>query len=537
MLYEQQQQQPSRRRSFLVTGGIALCAVALFVFACCLGATVAVYATQPNAAANTREAPRMMEARGHAPEMRVGPHFEEHHKRLEELESMVRDIHADVQKLLEAPADVQAALQAHIAADADAQPSKWAASYLLPRYYQRDRGTCWDFATIGVLEQSYRENGVAKGYLTADQYVRFSEQAYGIATVRECAKHPEVCDVPGDFAIDNSTEGGEIDWIYSLTALYSQVLPLAVCPYTPDGDDMDCPAMDAALKTNPIKFDLKNIESAYSVEDSKAMMLKYQKPLGWSSYMHVVNYYFPCTEGYWSKQAACDEDHRVRCPTNGYYNSDYCAIAVGAMYNMDGEFYMHDNIVTEGGHAMNAVGFNDHFTTSAGFKGGFIIKNSWEDRVYGTSPAGRGARGSHSVQYWMQEISDWEERTICPNPFNPEHWLSCVQQSAGPTGGRRGIIPQIRGTTYDISETCLDSTFMTHLVNVTYQPTEFKCIDSNFCSTDSKYRYFLVESAWNANNDLWSACMLRYDTKTAEQLEICTPFNNPSAVAYIWNRA
>lgn len=43
--------------------------------------------------------------------------------------------------------------------------------------------------------------------------------------------------------------------------------------------------------------------------------------------------------------------------------------------------------------------------------------------MYGTEPAGRGARGSHTVAYWMNEHSTWEERTICPNPYNPDNWF------------------------------------------------------------------------------------------------------------------
>ena len=42
---------------------------------------------------------------------------------------------------------------------------------------QAQRGTCWIFSTIGILESSYRANGYANGYLAEDEYVRFSEQA------------------------------------------------------------------------------------------------------------------------------------------------------------------------------------------------------------------------------------------------------------------------------------------------------------------------------------------------------------------------
>ena len=55
-------------------------------------------------------------------------------------------------------------------------PSKFAVDYVTPRQDQASRGTCWDFATIGFLEQSYRAHGVHKGWLQPDEYVAFSEQ-------------------------------------------------------------------------------------------------------------------------------------------------------------------------------------------------------------------------------------------------------------------------------------------------------------------------------------------------------------------------
>lgn len=55
-------------------------------------------------------------------------------------------------------------------------PSKFAVDYVTPRQDQAYRGTCWDFATIGFLEQSYRAHGVRKGWLKPDEYVAFSEQ-------------------------------------------------------------------------------------------------------------------------------------------------------------------------------------------------------------------------------------------------------------------------------------------------------------------------------------------------------------------------
>lgn len=52
------------------------------------------------------------------------------------------------------------------------------------------------------------------------------------------------------------------------------------------------------------------------------------------------------------------------------------------------------------------MGYNDAFLTREGFTGGLIVKNSWADGA---------TQGSHSLAYWMQEVSDWEERSVCPN--------------------------------------------------------------------------------------------------------------------------
>lgn len=57
-------------------------------------------------------------------------------------------------------------------------PSKFAVDYVTPRQNQAHRGTCWDFATVGFLEQSYRQNGVQNGWLADDEYVAFSEQVH-----------------------------------------------------------------------------------------------------------------------------------------------------------------------------------------------------------------------------------------------------------------------------------------------------------------------------------------------------------------------
>jgi len=320
-----------------------------------------------------------------------------------------------------------------------------------------------------------------------------------------------------------------------LKDLYNKVLPSAVCPYLPDPDhEHVCPGMDDALKNNPIKFDIKSMTNAYNVYETKRLMVENDRPLAWSSEMHNTAYFFPCNDPYWKGRVECSSRLAVKCPTDRNYGSQTCARVLSSMFNMDGEFFMHGQTLGEGGHAMNVVGYNDEFTTKQGQTGGFIIRNSWHDLTYGTSPNGRGGRGSHSMAYWMQEISGWDEKAICPGPLNPENWLSCVEQEAGPHMGRKknNAAPLKDGNDYDISKTCLDKDFMDNLLSVSLQPTEFVCLDDTVCDKDEKYRYFLINLEHSVEQDLAKVCMLRYDTTNQEQDVYCTPFHIPAQIAY-----
>ena len=428
------------------------------------------------------------------------------------------------------------AAAAAAASNADALPKKFAAPHLTPRYYQEDRGTCWDFATIGVLEQSYRANGIKKGYMKENEYLRLNEQAYGLSVINACKNHPDVCDVIGDFVYQNSTEGGEVYWLWNLRELYTQLLPDSVCPYTGPEHEHECPNMMRALAANPISFDVKGMESAYSAAETKALLVEKNAPLAWSSAMHTQFYHFPCNDAYWKTRPECADDKAVRCPTDRFYNSELCAKVESSMFNPDGEFYLHGPARNEGGHAMNVVGYNDEFPTRDGSVGGFIIRNSWHDQTYGTSPAGRGARGSHSIKYWMQEISAWDEKAICPLPLNPENWMNCAEQEVGPhTNANKAAAAANEGEIYpNLAETCLSESFMKHLIDVSLQPNEFVCKDEAVCSKDARYRYFFVSLDHAPAQDVSRLQMLQYDTVTKAQKLIVTPYHIPAMLSYFF---
>jgi len=106
----------------------------------------------------------------------------------------------------------------HAAASPLPLPHKFAVELVTPRQLQLSRGACWIFALGGVLEHSYRKHAVAAGWMKPSHYLRVSEQGIGAAMTRACGLHPGVCKTGDDDEAysGNSTEGGEIEWLYYL---------------------------------------------------------------------------------------------------------------------------------------------------------------------------------------------------------------------------------------------------------------------------------------------------------------------------------
>ncbi|KAG6976827.1 hypothetical protein JG688_00000951 [Phytophthora aleatoria] len=304
-------------------------------------------------------------------------------------------------------------------------PSKFAVDYVTPRQDQAYRGTCWDFATIGFLEQSYRAHGVHKGWLKPDEYVAFSEQAYGVEILKLCtgdadSQQQKDCRVAGDDMWMNSTDGGEVPELYYLqNGLKESILPQSVCKYYTDiGNDTLCPGLEAALAAgNPLKFELSGMTTKY--EDMSTFFLSARE----------------------------------------------------------------------------------------GFTGGLIVKNSWADGP---------TQGSHSLAYWMQEVSDWEERSVCPNSYNPFNWYQC---------GNEGISSKQQGNeTLEYNkgvENCLsDETKMFADVNI--QPLHLKCKDPELCRTDGDFTYF-VRNTTDWGDRMTVMCLWEYSEEQHVARERCLP--------------
>ena len=173
-----------------------------------------------------------------------------------------------------------------------AMPHKFSVNGTTPVELQLSRGTCWVFAAVAILEWTYRSQGVAQGWLKPKEYVRMSEQAFGISVLDACLALPQnqSC-VIGDevwrgrqlMPID--TEGGDADTLFYLQSLSTRAaLPWSVCKYTPfAGHDHRCPGLEHAQQVNPLVFTMASISWLYERHAVKSRLVSSERLLSFST--------------------------------------------------------------------------------------------------------------------------------------------------------------------------------------------------------------------------------------------------------------
>ena len=278
-----------------------------------------------------------------------------------------------------------------------------------PVALQMARGTCWVFAAVAVMEHQYRRHGIANGWLQPDEYVRFSEQVFGIAVLDACADlvedeaSDESCLIGDEVWVGNQlmpvdTQGGSPTMLYWLKKLErSAALPHSVCRYTEAvGEDHTCPGLGAAIASSPLHFETRSIRRYFDREDIKVALRRERRVMSFSTGMVTIPYLLPCTD---ATKAALNCNPRdphtcVACPLEPTFGGVGCCIISERESNtMGGEFFRlppisHPSPIFEGGHAMALVGYSDTYRTRHGFVGGYILKNSWCD----ARAAARGQR-------------------------------------------------------------------------------------------------------------------------------------------------
>jgi hypothetical protein len=323
-------------------------------------------------------------------------------------------------------------------------PKAYAVDFVSPVKSQASRGTCWDFSTMSLLEASYMSYGVEKGFLQPNQYVAFSEQAYGRATVDVAVAHPErYPDLPYR-PQGKVSDGFAYEIAVSFDDLKDKILPHAVCPYVPtegcdctadgcvatsDGvsdcltqanTDLVCDGYAEAIAANPILLTKMDMRTAISRSDIKRAIVESAHAVPFSIILTKGAFYIPCTvQAYATTDQCLNATHL--CPEHlGLGDGALCYMYQSAS-TKDGIFVTHEDPVMRGGHAMNLVGYNDEFVVDAGIsetltgltRGVWIIKNSWDTSA------------SHTIDYYLQKHSSRAENMLCPNVNYAPNWTPC----------------------------------------------------------------------------------------------------------------
>ena len=308
-------------------------------------------------------------------------------------------------------------------------------SFLLPVWNQHDRGTCWGFATVYMLESHYKHQGIKKGFLKDNEYTAFSEEGMMKWMVEKCSvKNPDkFC--RSSYRRYNKTDGGSVEEFLNFYKNYDDfrkiVMPLESCPNQIKGEDqMICPDYSEKLKKTPIEFTLSGGELAVGIDKVKELIYKYKEPVTFSIGMPVSRYWYECDKNHIIANTSMCKDHIYPCKHN---HSKYCSFLDYQISKPNtAEMITHttQNIFYGVGHAMVLVGYNDNLVEPLPInisrkkqsKGVFILRNSW------------GARG-HSLEYLSGKISHAQELQICPNPDDISIWTPvsqrCLKQNRG----------------------------------------------------------------------------------------------------------
>ncbi|CAL6053760.1 Papain_family cysteine protease [Hexamita inflata] len=282
---------------------------------------------------------------------------------------------------------------------------------------QQSRGTCWDFATMRFLEERYRVQAVAEGFLKPTQFVRFSEQAHGINIINFCKANPKKCpDTPQTTGI--ATDGYP-SWIFHFGEYLNDKLTvdLPSCPYTPQESpvtDQQCDGMKEFQAKKLIKYNVTDYKFVQSVSEIKKALVEKNSLFPMVTELMWMEDYVPCEFDLFLGQTDFCVNKQKRCPRdlqNEKFDR-YCFVFT-LLTTSEAEFiakrYRKER--TLGAHAMLIVGYNDEYQMVDQNKGGFIVQNSW------------GPVLGHSLDYLLGKISRRDEEYICPNYFNQNEWV------------------------------------------------------------------------------------------------------------------
>lgn len=373
----------------------------------------------------------------------------------------------------------------------------------------------WSNAIIFSLESQYRNQGISLQYLDSDEYVSFSEKHYAIhASKAMFVNSSLISDKIGkiydknkniifgapenivffnneSFSFEgyneNSTKKRKSSIIIkslknNITQKSSSQVYLINRTIMPEKA-----TLQDDISSNPLEFGFSGVKRIVGIETIKRALITSSHPIPVSFQLPSQIFYKEINETSNMNQSKVKliydniENHqsnlkKIESSKNEYFpcpfnQSKKCYKFIlyppsSILINKNINESDYDEHITSYGNpvVMALVGYNDNFllplNSTSFLKGGFIMKSVFMNN-------------EHSREYFMNEITSYQEMKLCHDNSDPNSWpittsLKCIEETNN-------------------ADSC--------------GSVEFECVNNIFCDTQMKYSYFGENNfiEWNKN--------------------------------------
>lgn len=365
----------------------------------------------------------------------------------------------------------------------------------------------WSNAIIFSLESQYRSQGISLQYIDIDEYVSFSEKHYAMFTSKAMnvdssqisEKIGQIYDnnnqiifgapenivffnnqkytfeaitensisILNNKAVNSSNHSKKSEIIKSRQPTsQSYLFNRTIMP--------EKASLSEEISSNPLEYGLSSVKRIVGIETIKRALISSSRPIPVAFQLPSQIHYKEADMNSYSKQYIgstiydnLENQHKsktiesdslyIPCPFNQskkcYKFVLYPPSSIIINKNIGRSDY--DELLTSYGNpvVMALVGYNDNFllplNSTSFLKGGFIMRSVFMNN-------------EHSREYFMNEITSYQEMNLCHDNSDPNGWpittsLQCIEETKNAT---------LCGS------------------------IEFECVNKFFCNTSMKYSYY-----------------------------------------------
>merc|ERR1711865_75739 len=130
-----------------------------------------------------------------------------------------------------------------------------------------------------------------------------------------------------------------------------------------------------------------------------------------------------------------------------------------------------------------------------------------EGEFFANDPSIDGGHAMTLVGWFMSDISDTDERQLCPNSYNPRNWYPCAGQNGVMDDGDASAPPPSHYTFDHMVSVCTTHSTVLRAAEQR-RVLNLRCQDKDYCSMDEGSRLFMI-NATSIAGGLHRMCFLQ----------------------------